>query len=1019
MKRKTSALALILVFLFSAVAGALNITNVGVADSVVDNWPMFHHDLTHSGYSTSTAPLTNNSLWKYQTGDFVDSSPAVVDGVVYIGSGDNNVYALNASTGSKIWSYQTGFFVVSSPAVAAGVVYVGSCDGNFYALNSSTGNRIWSFQTGKEIRSSPVVYDQIVYFGTLNGADYSNVYALDAVTGNKIWNYSLRSSFFSSPSVAGGIVYIASTNGNVSALDASSGQLVWEYHTADPLYSSPAVDGGVVYICSGDGFGLKRGNVLALDALTGTKIWSYNPSSYVPSSPAVANGLVYASAGNGNVFALDATSGSILWSTSIATPNNGTVYNMLSSPAVAAGVLYIGSFDQDIYALDASDGHVIWSYATVTTAYTSGTISSPAIVDGVVYIGAYDGNVYALGGSPTPTPSPSPQPSASFIQTLINSASPGDTIHVPAGTYVGHVNVNKPVKLVGEHSALTIIDGGFIGDVVEVSADNVEISGFTIQNSGPRGIGVNIEYHAGSKIHDNIIKNNYEGIVVGGSSNTSVYENEVISNFGNLGVMINYSTSVTFSRNFVRKNVGQGLVVFHCSNCLILENQIVENDDKTVVWSVGMVLSNSYNVKIVGNNITANADHGLNLVGSRDNEIYGNIINKNDDGICLTGGRSTNNNIYQNTLQDNGNGFEFYQSPNNNSIYHNNIIGNDGQVYDSETEQNKWDSGYPSGGNYWSDYFGNDTNNDGIGDTPYVIDEDNQDNYPFMTQINMSYVIPPSPSPSPSPTPTPTPTATPQPTATPTPTITPTPSPTKATPTLDFSCKGTAISPTEFKVEITGELSYNGVAISGEAVLILYSVTGGDEWESLTLVNTGSDGSFIAVWMPCVPGNYLVKAVWEGNSKFNETSTIVNFALKAYSEESVFSLTSNSTITEFAFNSTSKELSFTASGPFGTTGYVNVYIPKSLASDISDLKVYVDGYPITYSSESQLDSWIVSFTYSHSTHNIAIDLSAPSSETIGSVTEFIYVIAAVAIALAITAIVSIRKDLKGKTVREA
>ena len=1006
MKRKTSALALILVFLFSAVAGALNITNVGVADSVVDNWPMFHHDLTHSGYSTSTAPLTNNSLWKYQTGDFVDSSPAVVDGVVYIGSGDNNVYALNASTGSKIWSYQTDFLVVSSPAVAAGVVYVGSCDGYFYALNSSTGNRIWSFQTGKEIRSSPVVYDQIVYFGTLNGADYSNVYALDAVTGNKIWNYSLRSSFFSSPSVAGGIVYIASTNGNVSALDASSGQLFWEYHTVDPLYSSPAVDDGVVYICSGDGFGSKRGNVLALDALTGTEIWSYNPSSYVPSSPAVVNGLVYASAGNGYVFALDAMSGTIVWSTSIATPKNGTVYNMLSSPAVAAGVLYIGSFDQDIYALDASDGHVIWSYATVTTAYTSGTISSPAIVDGVVYIGAYDGNVYALGGSPTPTPSPSPQPSASFIQTLINSASPGDTIHVPAGNYVGQVNVNKTVKLVGESSSSTIIDGGFTGDVIEVSADNVEISGFTVRNSGPRGIGVNIEYCTGSKIYGNIMENNYEGLVVGGSSNASVYENKIVSNFGNLGVMINYSTSVTFSRNFVRKNVGQGLVVFHCSNCIISENQIVENDDKTVVWSVGMVLSNSYNVKVFGNNITANADHGLNLVGSSSNEIFRNIMSKNADGICLSG--STNNDIYENTLQANEYGVECWFASNN-RIYHNNIIGNDGQVYNFETEQNVWDNGYASGGNYWSDYVGNDTNNDGIGDTPYLIDENNQDDYPLMAQFNTSIVIP-SPSPSPSPTPTPSPA--------PTPTPSPTPPPKQSTPTISISCKGTSTS-SGFKVEIKGKLSCNGAAISGEAVLISYSATGGKEWKNLTPVNTGSDGSFIAVWMPCVPGNYIVKAVWEGNSKFNETSTTVNFALKAYSEENVFSLTSNSTITEFAFNSTSKELTFTASGPFGTTGYVNVYIPKSLASDISDLKVYVDGYPITYSSESQSDSWIVSLIYSHSNHNIIINLSAPSSETRGSITEFIYVIAAVAIALAITAIVSIRKDLKGKTVREA
>jgi len=580
--------------------------------------------------------------------------------------------------------------------------------------------------------------------------------------------------------------------------------------------------------------------------------------------------------------------------------------------------------------------------------------------------------------SPTPTSTPDTQTPVSPIQTLINSASPGDTIYVPAGNYVGHVNVNKPVKLVGENSSSTIIDGGFEGDIVEVSADNVEISGFTVQNSGPRGIGVNVEYCTDSKIYGNVMINNYEGLVVGGSSNILVYENEVISNFGNLGVMINYSTSVTFSRNYVRKNVGQGLVVFHCSSCIISENHLVENDDKSVVWSVGMVLSNSYDVKIFGNNITANADHGLNLVGSGDNEIFGNILNKNADGICISGGRSANNEIYQNTLQDNEYGFEFWQASDN-RIYHNNIIGNDGQVFNLETEQNVWDNGYPSGGNYWSDYVGNDTNSDGIGDTPYVINENNQDNYPLMAQFNISYVIPPSPSPRPSPTPTPTPTATPQPTATPA--VTPAPSPTKAMPTLDFSCKGTAISPTEFKVEITGELSHNGAAISGETVLISYSVTGGDEWKSLTSVNTDYDGGFVVVWTPQVTGDYKVKASWAGNLEYNEASTTVNLALTPYSEETMFSLNSNSTITEFAFNPTSKSLSFTASGPSSTTGYVTMYIPKSIVSDISDLKVYVDDNQVSYTHKSQMDSWVLSFNYPHSSHNVVIALSNADSET--------------------------------------
>ena len=82
---------------------------------------------------------------RIRAGAFVASSPAVVNGAVYIGSEDNNLYALNATTGALIWSFKTGGFVDSSPAISNGVVYVGSLDNNIYALNANTGDLIWSY----------------------------------------------------------------------------------------------------------------------------------------------------------------------------------------------------------------------------------------------------------------------------------------------------------------------------------------------------------------------------------------------------------------------------------------------------------------------------------------------------------------------------------------------------------------------------------------------------------------------------------------------------------------------------------------------------------------------------------------------------------------------------------------------------------------------------------------------------------------------------------------------------------
>ena len=97
------------------------------AQPTVDWWSTFRHDVTHTGDSASTAPLTNQLLWNYTTGNSIDySSPAIVNGIVYVGSTDNYVYALNAATGGTIWSYKTGSSIDSSPAVVNGVVYIGS-----------------------------------------------------------------------------------------------------------------------------------------------------------------------------------------------------------------------------------------------------------------------------------------------------------------------------------------------------------------------------------------------------------------------------------------------------------------------------------------------------------------------------------------------------------------------------------------------------------------------------------------------------------------------------------------------------------------------------------------------------------------------------------------------------------------------------------------------------------------------------------------------------------------------------
>ena len=118
------------------------------------DWAMFQADPSHSGAGTGNSVLNPTLLW--EKNDSVGSSPAVVDGIVYVGSFDGYVYALNAASGTQLWKYYIGVSssifgvafpppgVTSSPAVVGGIVYVGSIDDNVYALNATSGEQLWN-----------------------------------------------------------------------------------------------------------------------------------------------------------------------------------------------------------------------------------------------------------------------------------------------------------------------------------------------------------------------------------------------------------------------------------------------------------------------------------------------------------------------------------------------------------------------------------------------------------------------------------------------------------------------------------------------------------------------------------------------------------------------------------------------------------------------------------------------------------------------------------------------------------
>jgi len=378
------------------------------------------------------------------------------------------------------------------------------------------------------------------------------------------------------------------------------------------------------------------------------------------------------------------------------------------------------------------------------------------------------------------------------IASAIGNATDGDTVFVRKGTYNlfnETLLINKSMQLIGEDRDTTIIDGNHFGNIIEVTANNVEISGFTIQNSGQNetaksglDTGIYVKTCTGTKIINNTIKNNIGGLNISSCSNILISENRILSNFHTPNIIISSSSSVTFSKNYVTNNTGETIVFSQCSDSIVTENQIVANGfdygmyGGTRPWAV---ISISHGITVSMNNITGNA-LGLGLINSYGNNVFRNDMRGNGIGISLSTG-ATENRIYENNIQANSYGMLLHAGSNN-RIYHNNFTSNTDQTsFWSPFSFNIWDNG--AAGNYWSDYNGTDNNGDGIGDLPYVFNANNTDRYPLMSPSGTFPLPTPTPTPTPSPTATPTPSATPSPE--PTPSLSPSPSQSPSAPTQE------------------------------------------------------------------------------------------------------------------------------------------------------------------------------------------------------------------------------------------
>jgi outer membrane protein assembly factor BamB len=313
-------------------------------------------------------------VWSFRCEDEVRSSPCISNGMLFVGSYDTNLYALDAARGEFRWKFATEGGIAASPAVWQDTVIAGSEDGCVYALELRRGQQRWMFRTGKPVRSSPRVDDRVV----LIGSDDQHLYALDGLRGTMIWKFRSWMPIRSTACVAGDSVFFGGDDGHIYCVDIRNGATKWKQKTQQPVRSSPAFADGMVFVGSMDC------SFYALDGEGGWPVWRVRTGHYVNSSPCIAGSRVFVGGVDGVLYAFETKNGRVAW-------KYETGAQIASSPRVAGGRVYFGATDGAIYALDAGSGALVWKFQT-----NAPVVASAAIHEGIVYIGSMDYQLYAL-----------------------------------------------------------------------------------------------------------------------------------------------------------------------------------------------------------------------------------------------------------------------------------------------------------------------------------------------------------------------------------------------------------------------------------------------------------------------------------------------------------------------------------------------------------------------------------------------------------------------------------------------
>lgn len=351
--------------------------------------PMFRADIARSGLVPGAqVPDAVGEAWRIS--DFnpgphtaAKGSAAAVGGVLYIGSDDGTLSALDPEDGRVLWKAQTApsaSGIHGTPAVHGGLVIIGAYDGRMYAFDQATGQQRWATAVGDWVGSSPLVWRGLVFIAAEDDRPGGRLVVLDLDGNILAMDRRMQSHPHSSPAIddASGILVVGDNTGNLTAWDVSDVRgaglrFLWVFNTRPDSEGSNDIKGPIAVADGSAFFGSWDRHIYRVDLATGQEVWSRRVSGYVMSGAAVADGTVYIGSHNHRLYALDADDGKVRW---IFTAGE----RIYGSPTVADGRVLVGSHDGFLHCLDAATGRRVWSH------YVGGFVTGTPVIagDGVV-----------------------------------------------------------------------------------------------------------------------------------------------------------------------------------------------------------------------------------------------------------------------------------------------------------------------------------------------------------------------------------------------------------------------------------------------------------------------------------------------------------------------------------------------------------------------------------------------------------------------------------------------------------